>query len=201
MNVKIKAFLNFILACFFLVIAAFVFDGEVKNCAYMTFLSHAATGLVMLIGGLRLAIKKRDIAQFWYLACAVLMTSVVIACAVFAPELCFRGVSKLPHIVSPTATLAHFLLLCDGREIKRAQLFATIVFPTAYYIFMCVMAASGTPVYVQFDPSAMSALYLAVIGVLADAALLLAAFVLLKINTLSRSAIGRAIHARRTEPQ
>ena len=31
MNVKIKAFLNFVLACFFLVIAAFVFDGEVKN--------------------------------------------------------------------------------------------------------------------------------------------------------------------------
>lgn len=201
MNVKIKTFFNFILACFFLVIAAFVFDGKLRNCAYMTFLSHTATGLVMLAGCLRMVVKKRDIAQFWYLDCAVLMASVVIACGLFAPELCFRGVSKLPHIVSPTATFAHFLLLCDGREIKRAQIFTTMVFPTAYYIFMVAMGVSGMPVYVQFDPSTMSALYLTVIGVLADAALFAVAFVLLKVNTLSRSAIGRVARARRAEPQ
>ena len=201
MNVKIKAFCNFILACFFLVIAAFVFDGDIRNCAYMTFLSHAAVGIVMLAGCLRLVVKKRDIAVFLYLDCAVLMASVVIACAIFAPEICFRGVSKLPHIVSPIATFAHFLLFCDGREIRRAQVLTAIVFPTAYYIFMVVFAVSGMSVYVQFDPSAMSAFTISALGFLADIGLLAVAFVLQKINMLSRYAIGRVMPARRTEPQ
>ena len=201
MNVKIKAFCNFILACFFLVIAAFVFDGDIRNCAYMTFLSHAVTGLVMLAGCLLMVVKKRDIAQFWYLDCAVLMASVIIACAIFAPELCFRGVSKLPHIVSPIATFAHFLLLCDGREIRRAQIFTTIVFPTAYYIFMWASAASGMPVYVQFDPSTMSFFTLSAVGLLADVGLFAVAFVMLKVNTLSRFAIVRFARGRRAEPQ
>ena len=201
MNLKIKAFCNFVLACFFLVIAAFVFDGEVKNCAYMTFLSHAATGLVMLAGGLRLIVKKRDIAEFLYLDCAVLMASVIIACAIFAPELCFRGVSRLPHIVSPVATFAHFLLLCDGRTIRRAQILTTIIFPTAYYVFLIASSATGAQVYPQFDPSAMSAFVLSALGVLAVLGLLAAAFVLLKVNTLSRFAIGRVARGRRAELQ
>lgn len=201
MNVKIKAFCNFVLACFFLVIAAFVFDGSIKNCAYMTFLSHAVTGIVMLAGSLRLAVKKRDIAQFLYLDCAVLMASVVTACAIFAPDFCFRGVSKLPHIVSPVATFAHFLLLCDGRLIRRAQALTTMVFPTAYYIFLVVAALYGMQIYVQFDPSTMSAMFLTTIGVLADVGLLAAAFVLIKLNTLLHSAIGRVARAIRPSPQ
>ncbi|MCH5155583.1 MAG: hypothetical protein J1F69_03165 [Clostridiales bacterium] len=154
----------------------------------MTFLSHAVTGIVFLSGGLCLAVKKRDIPCFLYLDCAVLMASVVIACAIFAPDLCFRGVSKLPHIVSPTATFVHFLLLCDGRRIKRAQVFTAIVFPTAYYIFMVASAANGAPIYVQFDPSAMSASYLTFLGILANIGLTVVGVLLTYINRLLRFA-------------
>lgn len=188
MNVKIKAFCNFILSCFFLVIAAFVYDGNFKNCAYMTFLSHAATGIVFLAGGLCLAVKKRDIACLWYLDCAVLMASVVIACAIFAPNICFRGVSKLPHIVSPTATFVHFLLFCDGHSIRRAQILTVIVFPTLYYIFMVAYAVYGAPVYVQFDPNTMSVFKLTFLGVVADVGLLVVGIMLLSLNRLLRTA-------------
>ena len=188
MNVKIKAFCNFVLATFFLVIAAFVYDGNYKNCAYMTFLAHAVTGVVFLSGGLYLAVKKRDIACFLYLDCAVLMASVVIACAIFAPDICFRGVSKLPHIVSPTATFVHFLLLCDGRRIRRAQVLTATVFPTAYYIFMVAVAFLGMPIYVQFDPTAMTVLYITLLGVLADIGLTIVGVMLLYINKLLRGA-------------
>ncbi|MDE6401201.1 MAG: hypothetical protein K2L54_01155, partial [Clostridiales bacterium] len=133
-----------------------------QNCAEMTFLSNAATGFILLFAGVYMLARKRDIPHFLYLDCATLMTSVLFVCATFAPEVCFVGVSLLPHLVTPLCMLVFYFLFCDGKTCKTEFVFTAAVFPSAYYVFMVIFGrVSGSSVYTYFDSNAMSGLSLA----------------------------------------
>lgn len=186
-GIKIKAFLNIALSFLFLGAAFGRYMRCMQNCAEMTFISHAFIGLVLLIGGVFTLVTKRDIPHFLYLDCAVLMSSVVVACLIFAPDKSFVGTAIIQHLVTPFAMLAYYLLFCDGRGCRVVQALTVTVFPSVYYVFMVLFGiVGGRAVYPQFDPNTISVFNILLVGVLAAVGLFAVGVILLFVNRLLR---------------
>lgn len=182
-NIKRKAFANILLSFLYLGTAIVAYIGHFDKCVEMTFMSNAFTGSVLFLGGLYALIFKRDIPHYLYLCCAVLMSSVIIACALFAPPMLVVGLAIIPHLVNPLVIFAYYLRFCDGRGYKIAHVLTTLVFPTVYYVFMVTFGIMGPRVvYPQFDPNTISVLNLTLVGVFALIGLFTVGVVLLKLN-------------------
>ena len=179
-NIKKKAFANIVLSFLFLGTAIVGYVDCWDKCVEMTFLSNATTGTVLFLGGVYALIFKRDIPHFLYLDCAVLMSSVVIACSLFAPPMLVVGLAIIPHLVNPIAIFVYYLKFCDGRNCKVAHVLTALVFPTCYYVFMVLFGLmSSRVVYTQFDPNIISVLNLTLVGVAALAGLFVVGVALL----------------------
>lgn len=188
-NLKRKAFANILLSFLYLGTAVVGYIGHFNKCAEMTFMSNAVTGSVLLFGGIFAFIFKRDIPHFLYLDCAVLMSSVIIACLLFAPPMLVVGTAIIPHLINPTVLFAYYLKCCDGRGCGWRQVFTTLAFPTVYYVFMIVFGIMGPrAVYPQFDPNIISVLNLMLVGVFALIGLFVIGLVLLKVNKVLHGA-------------
>lgn len=188
-NLKRKAFANITLSLLYIGTAIVGYIGHFNKCVEMTFMSNAATGSVLLFGGIYALIAKRDIPHFLYLDCAVLMSSVIIACLLFAPPMLVVGTAIIPHLINPTVLFTYYLKCCDGRKCGWRQVFTTLVFPTIYYVFMILFGIMGPRVvYPQFDPNIISVLNLTLVGVFALAGLFVIGLVLLKVNKVLNGA-------------
>ncbi len=188
-NGKIKAWSALSLAVLFLGTAFGNYCFKLEDCGEMTFISNAVCGIILLIGGI-LLIKGRDLPHFMYLNCAVLMMSVVCVCGMFAPGVCFKGASILPHLITPFALLLFYMLFCDGRKSGKIGLITATVIPTAYFIIMTVVCrTTGTYVYEYFDPNAYSAYTLVLIGLAAELMVVALAAVLQFTNKALRTVI------------
>ncbi len=167
-NIKKKAFANIVLSFLFLGTAIVGYIGLWDHCVEMTFLSNATTGTVLLLGGIYALIFKRDIPHFLYLDCAVLMSSVIAACLLFAPPMLVVGLAIIPHLINPIAIFVYYLKFCDGQNCKVPYVLTALVFPTCYYVFMVLFGVmSNRSVYPQFDPNIISVLNLTLVGVAA----------------------------------
>lgn len=184
-NIKKKAFANITLSLLFLGTAVVGYIDCWDKCVEMTFISNATTGTVLLLGGVYALIFKRDIPHFLYLDCAVLMSSVIIACLLFAPPMLVVGLAIIPHLINPIAIFVYYLKLCDGRDCRIAHALTTLVIPTVYYVFMILFGVmGGRAVYPQFDPNILSVLKLSLVGVFALAGLFVVGVALLLGNKL-----------------
>ena len=192
LSVKRKAFADIVLSCVFLGAAIVRYIGCWDKCVEMTFMSNAATGIVLLFGGVYALIFERDIPHFLYLDCAVLMSSVIIACSIFEPLKLIAGLSVFPHLVNPIALFTYYLVFCDGRNCKIAYVPTALVFPTVYYVFMVLFGVLGSrAVYPQFDPNIISVSNLLLVGVAAMAGLFVVGVVLLIGNKALHGGLKR----------
>ena len=183
-NLKRKAFVNILLSFLYLGAALVAYIGRFDKCVEMTFMSNAATGGVLFFGGICALIFKRDIPHFLYLGCAVLMSSVIIACSLFAPHRLVAGTAIILHLINPIVIFVYYFVFCDGRGHRLPCVLATLILPTAYYIFMVMYGITGTrTVYPQFNPNSISVLNLTLVGVAALIGLFVIGVVLLKLNT------------------
>ncbi|MDE6293318.1 MAG: hypothetical protein K2L88_01700 [Clostridiales bacterium] len=188
-NLKRKAFANILLSFLYLGTAVVGYIGHFDKCVEMTFMSNAFTGSVLLLGGVYIIIFKRDIPHFLYLSCAVLMSSVIAACLLFAPPMLVVGTAIIPHLINPIVIFVYYFKTCDARGCRLWQVFTTLVFPTIYYVFMILFGIMGShSVYPQFDPNIISVLNLTLVGVAALAGLFVVGAVLLKLNVKLRNA-------------
>lgn len=182
-NIKRKAFANITLSLLYLGTAIVGYIGHFDKCVEMTFMSNAFTGSVLLLGGVYALIFKRDIPHILYLACAVLMSSVIAACLLFAPPMLVVGTAIIPHLINPIVIFVYYFKSCDGRGCRLWNVLTTLIFPTIYYVFMILFGIMGTRVvYPQFNPNIISALNLTLVGVAALAGLFVVGVVLLKLN-------------------
>ncbi|MDE6200754.1 MAG: hypothetical protein K2M47_02580 [Clostridiales bacterium] len=191
-NIKRKAFANIVLSFLFLGTVIVRYIGCWDKCVEMTFMSNAATGVVLLIGGVYALIFKRDIPHFLYLDCAVLMSSVVIACSIFEPTFLVVGFAIIPHLVNPIVIFVYYLKFCNGRNCKVPHVLTALVFPTAYYVFMVLFGVLGShAVYPQFDPNIISVLNLSLVGASALVGLFVVGVVLLIGNKALHGGLKR----------
>lgn len=187
-NIKRKAFANILLSFLYFGTAVVGYIGHFDKCVEMTFMSNAFTGTVLFSGGVYSLIFKRDIPHFLYLDCAVLLSSVIIACLLFAPPMLVVGLAIIPHLVNPIVMFVYYLKFCDGRGYKIAHVLTSLVFPTIYYIFMVLFGIMSTRVvYPQFNPNTISVLNLTLVGVFALLGLFTVGVVLLKLNIFLRT--------------
>ncbi|MDE5593252.1 MAG: hypothetical protein K2I75_04895 [Clostridiales bacterium] len=180
--VKRKAFADIALSFLFLGTAITRYIGCWDKCVEMTFMSNATTGIVLLVGGVYALIFKRDIPHFLYLDCAVLMSSVVIACSLFEPLKLVAGLSVIAHLVNPIAIFTYYLVFCDGRNCRVPHVLTALIFPTCYYVFMVLFGLSSRAVYPQFDPNIISVMNLTLVGVAATVGLFAVGVALLFCN-------------------
>ncbi|MDE5563316.1 MAG: hypothetical protein K2J01_07235 [Clostridiales bacterium] len=192
-NIKKKAFANIVLSFLFLGTAVVGYIDCWDKCVEMTFMSNATTGTVLLLGGIYALIFKRDIPHFLYLDCAVLMSSVVIACLLFEPLKLVAGLSVIAHLINPIAIFVYYLVFCDGRNCRVSYVPTALVFPTCYYVFMVLFGLSSRAVYPQFDPNIISALNLALVGVAALVALFVVGVALLFGNKALHSGLKKRL--------
>ena len=186
-----RAAINLIFSALFLGVAFSGYRYSLGDCCEMTFLSNVATGTVLFCTGIFM-LAGFDAPHFLYLDCAVLMTTVFGVCAFFAPEVCFKGVSLLPHVVTPAAMLVFYFLFCDGRGCNPYYSFTALLFPFVYYAFMIAYGRiTGGNIYTYFDTNVMSALNLVFVGALAYVLLLVGALILLYANKACRLVFGR----------
>lgn len=182
-NIKKKAFANITLSLLYIGTAIVGYIGHFDKCVEMTFMSNAFTGSVLLFGGLFILVFKRDIPHILYLSCAVLMSSVIAACLLFAPPMLVVGTAIIPHLINPIVIFTYYLKACDGRGRKVWHVFTTLIFPTIYYVFMILFGVMGShSVYPQFDPNIISVINLTLVGAAALAGLFVVGVVLLKLN-------------------
>lgn len=182
-NVKKKAFANILLSFLYLGTAIVGYIGHFNKCVEMTFMSNAFTGSVLLFGGIYIFIAGRDIPHFLYLDCAVLMSSVIAACLLFAPPMLVVGTAIIPHLINPMVIFIYYFKSCDARGCGLWHVLTTLVFPTIYYVFMILFGIMGPRVvYPQFNPNIISVLNLTLVGVFALAGLFVVGVVLLKLN-------------------
>ena len=112
------------------------------------------------------------------------MSSVIIACSLFAPHRLVAGTAIILHLINPIAIFVYYFVFCDGRGHRLPCVLATLILPTAYYIFMVMYGITGTrTVYPQFNPNSISVLNLTLVGVAALIGLFVIGVVLLKLNT------------------
>lgn len=191
-NIKRKAFANITLSLLFLGTAIVGYIGHFDKCVEMTFMSNAFTGGVLLLGGIYAFIFKRDIPHFLYLDCAVLMSSVIAACLLFAPPMLVVGTAIIPHLINPIAIFVYYFKFCDARGCRLWHVFTTLIFPTVYYVFMILYGIMGTRVvYYQFNPNIISVLNLTLVGAAALVGLFVVGVVLFKLNIRLRNAADR----------
>ncbi|MCH5165434.1 MAG: hypothetical protein J1G01_03430 [Clostridiales bacterium] len=195
-NIKIKATVSIVLSALFLGAVVFCYIDCLGKCVEMTFLSNVTIGLLLLCAGVKLLITNKDIPQFLYLDCAVLMASVMCACSIFAPEVCFVGSSVLLHIVTPVCMMSFFFLFCDATKCGKASIATSLVFPSLYYIFMIVYGRfADVSVYVYFDTNAVALFKLVLVGLSAVVMLGVIAAVLLFCNRFMISKFSRRAFA------
>lgn len=180
--VKRKAFADIALSFLFLGTAITRYIDCWDKCVEMTFMSNATTGAVLLLGGIYALIFKRDIPHFLYLDCAVLMSSVVIACLLFDPIKLVAGFSVIAHLVNPIVIFVYYLVFCDGGNCRISYVSTALVFPTCYYVFMVLFGLNSRAVYPQFNPNIISLTNLTLIGVAALAGLLAVGVALIFCN-------------------
>lgn len=177
-----RAKLTAVIAALFLLTAFGNYFYRMGECVQMTFLSCVAIGTALAAAAIEQA-RGRDIPHFVYLDCAVLAASVVIMCAIFAPEVCFTGMSLVPHLFMPIIMFLYYFALCNGRDCRARFVPTVVVFPTLYYIFMIAFGSiSGRSVYVYFDTNAIGTGTLAVLGVAAVIMLIAVGVILLCVN-------------------
>lgn len=182
-NIRKKAFAGIVLSFLFLGTAVVGYIGHFDKCVEMTFISNAVTGTVLLLGGVYALIFKREIPQFLYLDCAVLMSSVIAACLLFAPPMLVVGLAFIPHLLNPMVMFVYYLRFCDGRQGKLRHVPTVLVLPTVYYVFMILYGIMGPrAVYPQFDPNILSALDLTFVGAAALVGLFAVGVILFKLN-------------------
>lgn len=169
-NVRIRSGCAVLLSLLFLTTIAVRYWDKPDDCVEMTFLSNAATGAALLLSGVYSFVTRRDMPVRVCAAFATLMAVVALMCGLFAPSVCFVGSSVILHLVTPVCIILYFLLFCDARGMRLRDVWAALLFPTAYYIFMITYGRiSGSSVYIYFDTNAMpgGALFLA--GIVAEA--------------------------------
>ncbi len=198
MAVKIKAVCSVLLSLLFLGGAFTHYCTRMNDCAEMTFLSNAATGVVFLCCGLYSLFTKKSAPHFLYFDCAVLLACVVAVCAYFASDVCFTGRSVILHLVTPASAVLFYIFFCDARTGKKRDMITALVFPTVYYIFMITLGKlTGQSVYSYFDVNVMSNGMLVVMFLFAESVLIVIGVCLAFVNRLLRRFIngGAAIGA------
>lgn len=181
-NLKRKAFANILLSFLYLGTAVVGYIGHFDKCVEMTFMSNAFTGTTLLLGGVYILIFKRDIPHFLYLDCAVLMSSVIAACLLFAPPMLVVGTAIIPHLINPIVIFVYYFKTCDARGCRFWHVLTTLAFPTVYYVFMILFGITNHSVYPQFNPNIISVLNLTLVGVAALAGLFVVGLILLLLN-------------------
>lgn len=178
MNIRLKGFAAIGFAVIILSSVALHYYTRMWQCYEMTFLSNAISGTVLLIGGITMLCAGRDLPQWLYLDCAVLLVTVIFVCGIFAPVVCFGNASVVLHLINPILMSVFYLAFCKAP--RGSLLFTALVFPVMYYVFMILFGVkTGAPVYIYFDTNAMSKTAIVLYGVAASLAVLLfgAAFI------------------------
>lgn len=182
-SLRNKAVVASILGAVMITGVAIGYRGIMYRLYEMTFLSNFLTATVLLTGAVKIMLTGRDIPQFLYLDCAVLLLTVVGICAFFAPAATFGGPGVILHLVYPVFVLAFYLSFCDGRQMKKSHAFTALVFPFLYYFFMIGFGrVTGGYIYVYFDPNTMSVLTLVLVGIFAAVVVSLTALILMRIS-------------------
>ncbi len=185
-----KAFASVAVGAFFVLCVMIGYIGDYRHFYEMTFLSNFLTGALLMAAAVKIVVTGRDIPHFLYLDATALLLTVVIVCAVYAPQETFLAPTVVLHLVDPIVMLVFYLSACDAHESGYGAAVTSVVFPSLYYLFMIVFGkVTHHCVYKYFDTNLMTPTRLAVVALIALAIVIGLSVALLFINRLIRNAV------------
>lgn len=115
----------------------------------LTFLSNSITGIIMIVGGIRELIRKKDLPIWLYVDSVVMLQIVFLICMAFIGEFNFSGGFMFLHVVNPILATLVILLWCKRSEPVRCwHVLGAVLFPLIYFIYVIIYGyTSGVWIY------------------------------------------------------